>query len=75
MVSKSRSSGNVGKGLNSAWVTSGGLGGAARSEPMCDCVSVTATGEWCDSGGSGNDCFVSAESEVSSVGSTLRDGS
>ena len=33
MVSKSRSLGNVGKGLSSAWLTSGGLQGETGSEP------------------------------------------
>ena len=39
MVPKSGSFGNAEKGLNSAWVTSEGLRGATRLEPMCDRVS------------------------------------
>ena len=75
MVSKSGSSDNTGKGLNLAWVTTGELGGGAMSEPMCDCVLGAATGDWCDSWGSDDDCCVSAESAVSSVGSVWREGS
>ena len=33
------------------------------------------SGEWCDSGGSSDDCYVTTESEVSSAGSTRGDGS
>ena len=42
---------------------------------MCICVSRAATGEWCDSGGSGDDRCVSIESTISLAGSTRREGS
>ena len=74
MVLKPGSFGNVGKGLNLACVTSGGLGGAIGSAPMCDWLSGAASGEWYDSRGSGDDCCVSAESAVSSTGSARREG-
>ena len=74
MVSRSGLSGNAGKGLCSGWITSGGLGGTTRSNPTCDWVSGASNCEWCDSGGSDDDCCVSAESEVSSMGLVRRDG-
>ena len=42
---------------------------------MCDWVSGAVNGEWYDYGVFGDDCCVSAESEISSVGSTWRDDS
>ena len=74
MVSRSGLSGNAGKGLCSGWLTSGGLRGGMGSEPTCDWVSGAGDCKWCDSDGSGEDCWVSAESEVPSIGSGHRAG-
>ena len=50
------------------------LDGGIGSEPTCDWVSGAGDCKWCDSDGSGEDCWVSAESEVPSIGSVHRAG-
>ena len=67
-------SGNSGKELCSGWLTSGGLDGEIGSEPTCDKVSCAGDCKWCASDSSGEDCWVSAESEVPSTGSGRRAG-
>ena len=44
MVSRSGFSGNVGKGLCSGWLSSGGIDGGIKSEPTCDWVSSAGDG-------------------------------
>ena len=74
MVSRSGSSGKVGKGLGSGWVTSRGLDGGVGVESTRDQV---LGGEDCNGGASdssGKDWSVTAESEVPSTGSGRRAG-
>ena len=74
MVSRSGSSGKVGKGLGSSWVTSGGLDGEVGAESTRNWVSGREDCNRCASDSSGEDCSMSAESEVPSTGSRQRTG-
>ena len=74
MVSRSGFSGKAGKGLRSAWVTSGGLDREIGAEFARDWVSGGEDCNRCASDSSGEDCSVSAESEVPSIGSGRRVG-
>ena len=74
MVSRSGFSGKVRKGLGLGWLTSGGLDGETGAESTRDWVSGAEDCNQCASDGSGEDCSVSAESEVPSTGSGRRGG-
>ena len=56
MVSRSGSSGKVGKGLGSSWVTSGGLDGEVGAESTRNWVSGREDCNRCASDSSGEDC-------------------
>ena len=74
MLSRFGFSGNAGKGLCSGWLTWGGLDGGIGSKLTYNWVSGAGDCKWCDVDSSGEDFYVSVESEVPSTCSGWRDG-
>ena len=72
MVSRSGSSGKAGKGLGLGWATSGGLDGEIGAESTRKRVSGGENCNRCASDSSGEECSVSAESEVPLTGEGRR---